>query len=297
MLPSQPLVSIGIPTYNRMELLKRSIKSALIQEYENIEVIVSDNASTDETRNVCLSFRDKDVRLKYFRQQKNVGPNANFDAVLKEASGQYFMWLGDDDWIDASYVSSCVQQFASDPTMALVSGVPRYYRHGEWSHNGKIFSLLDDAWSYRVISYYAQVADNGMFYGLMRTVQIRQLEIPNTMGGDWLLIANIVSLGKARVITEISVHRELGGATASYQKIANSLGLSKIHALVPMLSIAVSAWLDIVIKGNAFKSRSVLDRLVVGIAVYFVIISKSALVYLRAIARRISKLFLQQSVR
>lgn len=266
---SQPLVSIGIPTYNRASLLKRSIESALNQDYKNIEILISDNASTDETESVCLFYSDKDTRLKYYRQPKNRGPAENFTEVLERSSGLFFMWLGDDDWIDVAYVSSCVQQLIQDPTMSLISGAPEYYRNGQKVGDGKVFCLLQDAWWQRVIAYYVQVTDNGMFYGLMRKAQIRQVKMPSTMGGDWLMIANIVSMGKAKVISEISVHRELGGATASYQQIVRSLGLSKIHATFPMWSIAISAWLDIVSKGVAFKSKSLMARFAIGFVVFF----------------------------
>ena len=96
-----PKVSIGIPTFNRADLLRRSIESALGQDYPNIEVLVSDNASTDETPAICQGLGD---RIKYFRQSINLGPLTNFSKVLEMASGEFFMWLGDDDWIDASYV-------------------------------------------------------------------------------------------------------------------------------------------------------------------------------------------------
>src|ERR1035437_9224723 len=108
MKPNAPLVTIGIPTYNRAEMLRRSIDSALSQDYLMIEVIVSDNASTDETQEVCKEFSKKDGRVKYIKQSSNIGAVANFADVLERASGEYFMWLGDDDWIDASYVSHCV---------------------------------------------------------------------------------------------------------------------------------------------------------------------------------------------
>ena len=281
----QPLVSIGIPTYNRAELLKRSIESALSQNYTNVEVIVSDNASIDETETVCRSYGSQDGRLNYIRQSSNLGPAANFAEVLKYASGQFFMWLGDDDWIDAAYISSCVQHLRSDPTFTLVSGTAKYYRMGQKAYDGKIFNLSYDTWWLRVIAYYAKVSDNGMFYGVMNTEKIRKLEVSNTMGGDWLFLANIVSMGKVRIIPEISVHRELGGATATYRKIANSLGLPNIQAIFPKFSIAISAGMDIVLKGQAHKSRSVLARLVVGGVVFFMIMLKSIVGHLNLAAR------------
>jgi glycosyltransferase involved in cell wall biosynthesis len=282
----QPLVTIGIPSYNREALLKRAIDSAIKQDYRNVEIIVSDNASTDGTENLCRYYASQDGRFKYIRQSKNLGPTANFVEVLKNASGQFFMWLGDDDWIDPAYVSSCIQPLINDPTMALVSGASQYYRQGQKIYEGKVFNLSSATWWRRVIVYYAKVADNGMFYGLMKTAQIRKIKMTNTMGGDWQVIANIVSMGKTTMIPEISVHRELGEHTTSYQAITKSLGIAKIQAILPMSSIACSAWMDIVAKGRAFKSRPVLMRGMVGGAVFAVIIFNGGVGYLAAAIRR-----------
>lgn len=271
-----PLVSIGIPTYNRAGLLKRSIESALNQNYRNLEVIVSDNHSIDETKYVCQHYHSKDNRFRYIRQPRNIGPGANFAQVLKNSSGQFFMWLADDDWLDASYVDSCVKQFESDLSLAIVCGTIKYYREGQKAYDGKVFDLPYEAWWLRVIAYYTKVTDNGMFYGLMNIAKIRTIDIPNTMGGDWFFLANIISMGKARVVHNTSIHRELGGATATYRKIANSLGLPAIQALLPMVSIAMGSFMDIAVKGKAYRSRSRLDRFLVGGIVFFIIILKCA---------------------
>jgi glycosyltransferase involved in cell wall biosynthesis len=267
-----PLVSIGIPTYNRAVLLTRAIESALNQDYGNIEVIVSDNASHDDTESICRQYSQKDVRFKYTRQTSNRGPVANFTEVLKNASGQFFMWLGDDDWIDLAYVSTCVREFMSDPTMALASGVSQYYRNGKKAHDEKSFSLLEDSWWQRVIAYYGQVTTNGMFYGVMQTKLIRGIGFPTIMGGDWMMLANIVSTGKAKVLPGVSVHRELGGMSSNFQHFAVTAGLSRIQARFPWISVAVNAYLDIMAKGIAFKSRPVLIRFIAGVVVFFVIL-------------------------
>ena len=78
---NMPLVTIGIPTYNRAEMLKRSIESALSQDYAMIEVIISDNASTDDTQGICQYFIKKDNRVKYVKQLSNKGPSTNFNEV------------------------------------------------------------------------------------------------------------------------------------------------------------------------------------------------------------------------
>lgn len=278
---NQPLVTIGIPTYNRNSLLKRSLEAALNQDYKNIEVIVSDNASTDDTEKTCLYYSQKDSRCKYIRQKINIGVTANFIEVLKNASGELFMWLGDDDWIDVNYISVCVHELCADSSMALVSGIPKYYRNGQFDFVGKPFNLsYSCAWS-RVIAFYTLVQDNGMFYGVMRTHQVRKVSIKNMMGGDWLFVAGMVFMGKAKTLSGISVHRELGGATVSYRKIAESLGLSVFQATFPMSSIALSAWMDILNKRNVYQSERNCMKILTGGVVFALIVSKPAVKILK----------------
>jgi glycosyltransferase involved in cell wall biosynthesis len=214
-----PLVTIGIPTYNRDHLLNRSIDSALRQSYRNIEVRVSDNASTDRTESICEAYCAQDSRFKYARLSSNVGATANFAEVLKNATGEYFLWLGDDDWLDESYVRRCVDELINDSALAIAYGRPKYYRDGIFAHCGSMLEIFDDVWWKRVISYYCNVVDNGMFYGVMRTKAVRKINFNNTMGGDWLLVANLICSGKAKVLRELSVHRELGGASSSPKAI------------------------------------------------------------------------------
>ena len=286
---TMPLVSIGIPTYNRAKFLKRSIESTLNQDYENIEVIVSDNASTDETEDVCRFYCEQSSKLKYFRQPANMGATANFAKVLEMASGEFFMWLGDDDWIDNSYIRLCVHQLLLDLTLSLVSGAPRYYHNGLKAFDGKQFNLIYESWWRRVAVYYTKVADNGMFYGVMRTAQIKKINTINTMGGDRIMIAGLSAMGKIKINPEVQVHRELGGATVSYLQIAKSLGLPRIQSVLPITSIATSAWLDIVIKGSAYQLRPVFARLMLGTAVFSLILLKFPLRYFNLVVKFIDK--------
>jgi len=286
---SQTLVTIGIPTYNRATMLRRSIESALGQDYSMIEVIISNNASTDDTQDICQEYSKKDGRVKYVTQSSNRGPVANFAEVLKRASGEYFMWLGDDDWIDASYVSHCVSLLDEDSGLALVSGAPVYYRNEIITYKGKWFDLSEEWWAVRVARYYATVADNGMFYGIMRTAQLQQIVTPNTIGGDWHCIANIVSMGKTRMSSAVAVHRDLGGATVSYRQIAESLGLPTIQAVFPMTTIALGAAMDIVIAGAAYKKRGLPTRLLLAGVVFLLVISRPTFRYTARVKRRLTK--------
>lgn len=101
-----PLVTIAIPTFNRATLLRGCIQLALAQSYENIEVLVSDNASSDDTRTVLSEFSDR--RLRVLRQETNIGLLPNWNACLAAATGEYIIFVSDDDRISPQLVERCV---------------------------------------------------------------------------------------------------------------------------------------------------------------------------------------------
>ena len=114
-----PLVSIGIPTYNRAENnLSKVIERALGQTYRNVEVIVSDNCSSDRTPELMQSI--KDTRLRYIRQDSNIGPNNNFNACLSQARGEYFLLFHDDDMIDVNLIETCISSLAPGQNVGVI---------------------------------------------------------------------------------------------------------------------------------------------------------------------------------
>lgn len=118
MLRDDPLVTIAIPTFNRAPLLKECVAAALAQTYEQIEVLVSDNASTDETRQVMTEFADN--RLRIVRQQTNIGMLPNWNACLAEARGDYIIFVPDDDRPAPWLVRKCVELVRRQPDIPIV---------------------------------------------------------------------------------------------------------------------------------------------------------------------------------
>jgi len=93
---NQPLVSVGIPTYNRPEGFKRTLGCITGQTYKNPEIIVSDNCSPDpKVEAVVKEFQKQDNRIQYFRQTENFGGANNFKFILEKATGEYFIWTVD----------------------------------------------------------------------------------------------------------------------------------------------------------------------------------------------------------
>lgn len=241
----KPLVTIGIPTYNGEKTLRRALDSVAAQTYTNLEITISDNASTDNTKSICSKYASRDARISYTRQIKNIGITSNFEYLKQKAQGEYFMWLSDDDWLDHDYISSCLDQFESDPNLILVSGSPLYYRNGVMAYSGRSLDLTHPNPFVRVILYYLLVSDNGIFYGLMRLDNIRGISFKNTLAGDWLWIANVVFLGTAKMLGRTSIHRELGGTSVSIHKIVETLSLPKVWKKFPRICLALEAGKDI----------------------------------------------------
>lgn len=282
---SNPLVSIGIPTYNRKALIARSIESALAQDYPSIEVLISDNASTDGTAAICATMAATHPNVRVHHQACNLGPTANFMTVLAMAKGKYFMWLGDDDHIDPQYVSVAVATLEQNSLVELASGRACYYRDGAFAFTGKVFSVLSYLGWLRLSSYYWQVTDNGVFYGLMRMATVRRFRFTNVMGGDWLLVARIAAAGQVITSPAVAVHRELGGASLSHSKTARTLGLSAWQGVFPKISLALNASRDVASGGYPFDSR-VTRRWSLAAMVFCILLLKSLVEHLTYMAMR-----------
>lgn len=115
-----PLVSILIPTYNREALIGEALDSALAQTYSNIEVIVGDNCSTDATVAIVKQYAEKDPRVKFFQNEKNLGPVLNWKACMERASGEYIKILWSDDLMSSDFIERALSFFREDPSLAFV---------------------------------------------------------------------------------------------------------------------------------------------------------------------------------
>lgn len=113
-----PLVSIGMPTYNGERTICSALDSLLAQDFKDFELIISDNASSDSTENICQQYAARNPRIRYYRNEMNI-EWANFNRVLHLARGKYFMWASDDDLWEPSYVSCMVEALDSNSDAVL----------------------------------------------------------------------------------------------------------------------------------------------------------------------------------
>lgn len=106
-----PTVTIGMPVYNGAKYIAEAIESILAQSFSDFELIIADNASTDETPKICRHYADQDDRIRIVRHPRNMGAAKNYNYLVNCASGQYFKWAAHDDLIEPDFLAACLQGF------------------------------------------------------------------------------------------------------------------------------------------------------------------------------------------
>ncbi len=120
MSSKQRLVSIGMPVYNGDKYLEQALDSLLNQDFDDFELIISDNGSNDKTRSICEIYVARDNRIEYHRVDKNRGAAWNFNQTFQLSKGKYFKWLSHDDYLDPVYLSHCVKVMEKAPETVVL---------------------------------------------------------------------------------------------------------------------------------------------------------------------------------
>src|SRR3954471_8256298 len=107
-MSSPPLLSIGLSVYNGEPFIREALDSLLSQTFRDFELIVSDNASTDGTSEICEAYAARDSRVRYYRNEKNMGAGWNTRRVFSLARGQYFKWAACDDICAPEFLERCI---------------------------------------------------------------------------------------------------------------------------------------------------------------------------------------------
>ena len=262
-----PRVTVLVPTYNRSDLLRRTLDSVLAQSARELTVLISDNASEDDTALVGEAYERADPRVRYVRQPINITPIPNFSWLLAQAETEFVLIVADDDWLADDYIERCLAVMDRDPSLAIVTGVNRYAADDVRHHLTHNLALTDRSPALRVLRYLHGRWSTSAFYGLMRTSAVRPaLPIANVMGADWIFVAAVVFAGGAVTSTETSLSRDQGGASASFQRVAEVSGLSARAARHPHAAIAFNQFRDIAFSSSAYARLGRARRLGLGLA-------------------------------
>jgi len=193
-----PWVSIGLPVYNEERHLRATIDSLLAQDFKGLELVISDNASEDQTGEICREYAAKDARIRYYRNEVNLGPIANFNRVFELSRGTYFMWASGHDLWAPGFISRCVEILECDPGVVLC--YPRVQRIDE---EGRPVATLDTYLDTRGQSLPRrfsltlwQFGSGCMIYGLIRSESLRATRLSRKVWGpDRLVLVELAMLG------------------------------------------------------------------------------------------------------
>ena len=250
---SEPMVSIGLPTYNRPAGLRKALEWILQQTYPNLEILVSDNCSTNtEVQKITTEFAARDNRIRVFRQNENIGLENNFNYVYAQSLAPYFIWMSDDDFFDANYISDCVQFLEKNPDFVLCSGVAKYYSDDEYLFSEPMFRLDQQGFFARLFKYFYSVEKNGNFYGVFRNNLLDAAPLGVHAGCDWSFMGKMAMLGKLTYIESTSYHRSADGNSQTRQKMIEKFKLRGLKSLFFESYLAYSVAFNL-FKDNAIR--------------------------------------------
>ena len=203
--PGIPKVSIGMPVYNGGTLVAQAIESLCAQEFRDFELILSDNASTDGTEQVCRAYAAEDNRIRYVRRDQNYGMNNNGRHVLSLARAPYYMAAAHDDRWDPRFIGACVEQFEKNPSLVLVS--PRVAFINTESASIDIpyppLHTVGMGIRSRVAAIFNQINVGYNAYGMYRTDALRRIDMKiELFAGDVVMLLEIMFLGETAHVPE-----------------------------------------------------------------------------------------------
>ena len=202
-----PMVSVGLPVYNGEKYLSQALDSICNQDFGDFELIISDNASTDRTEEICKSYAAKDGRIRYFRNEENIGAVPNYRKVFELSRGELFKWLAHDDVCYPGFLRRCVEMLVDAPP-SVVLVYPRCELIDEFGNVSGEASDHVETRAKRPHRRLGKVIRRASYaypiWGLIRSQCLRKTALMGSVWyGDRLLLAELSLLGEIWEIPEV----------------------------------------------------------------------------------------------
>lgn len=212
MLIKKPKVTIGLPVYNGEKYLKEALDSILAQTYDDFELVICDNASTDTTSQICLEYAQREPRIRYYRNERNLGAAPNHNRAFQLAKGEYFKWAGYDDRIAPDFLTKCVDVLDHHPDIvmamplsALIDEQGRYLGEYHYKADGDI-----PATHMRFKNFLLKNESGNYIYGLMRSNHIAKTAPHGSYpSSDLVYIAELSLYGRVFIVPEPLYYRRI----------------------------------------------------------------------------------------
>lgn len=199
-----PRLTIGLPVYNGEAYLEQALDCILGQTYRDFVLILSDNASTDRTRAICEAAQARDSRVRYVRQERNLGASANFNFVFRASETELFKWAAHDDLMHPDFLRRVVELLDASPRAAVanswcdrIDGASRVI--GNFDNQR---TLLDPRPSRRLAAMF-RLGYPSAIWGVMRRADLLRTRLfESHLGSDWNLLAELLLMGELALVPE-----------------------------------------------------------------------------------------------
>lgn len=221
--PRPPRVTIGVPAYNAERFLAVALESLVNQTYRDIEILVVDNASTDSTGDIVREFAERDDRIRYVRNEQNIGAGRNFIRCVDLARTELFRWQSADDYSAPTFVERCVEVLDAHPD--VIQAYPRAIlvdeSGAELERYDEKISTVAESPRVRYLHVMRNIALVNALYGVMRTELLRKTGIHGAyLGADVIVQEEIALYGKIWEIPEWLYFRRMHAAAHSAMSVA-----------------------------------------------------------------------------
>ena len=220
-MTDSPLVTIGLPVYNSEKYVAKSLESLLSQTYTDFILIINDNASTDSTPDICKRYATQDERVRYYRNEQNIGNPRNFNRILELTETKYLKWSTADDLWDPAFLERAMEVMESDPGVILC--YPKTYLIDadgqitrEYEDN---LHLMQDDPADRFLQLLKDIGLSHQHLGVMRVDDVRKTHLLRPhVASDINLLAEMTLYGKIYELPERLFYRRFHNTSGSWKR-------------------------------------------------------------------------------
>jgi len=229
----EPLVTIGVPVYNGERFLGKCLDSLLSQTFRNFVLLISDNASTDGTQEICRRYSQADSRIRYHRNRANVGMYGNFNLILASAHTRYVKLANADDYWAPAMLGDCLEQLESDPSLALC--YPRAVLVAEDGSEIRRYEhplhLMDDDPAARFRRVLTELGLVNQLMGVIRTEAVRSaLPLMSHTLADRVFLAELSLYGKIMELPKYHYFRRFHEGSSSWDRKSESHQIKRVFS-------------------------------------------------------------------
>jgi glycosyltransferase involved in cell wall biosynthesis len=249
-------VSIGMAVYNEARWIKQALDSLLAQTFDKFELIISDNASTDETWNILQEYTAKDTRITLYRQPENIGAIENFEFVLAQAAGEYFIWASGHDLWSGNLLEVLLKELQDNPRLVLCAPQGVLIDDDNCPimvYDEAIDTRSEQSAAGRIFVMHRQLKRSNAIYGLhRRDVLLKTLPWPRVVGGDSVILVRIAALGDVLTNPAAQWFRRRNRQQTSFETARHRVHVLKLSNLAADFPLFVTR---VIVIREFFKAR------------------------------------------